>query len=81
MPKAETAAYPDTATLRMFIKEYAQMLREAERATKKILSLDPRTERFWDTLSESAAVFTMVRARSGTVEEEIDNLIDQLPED
>jgi hypothetical protein len=81
MPKAETAAYPDTATLRMFMKEYAQMLREAERAAKKILSLNPQTERFWDALSESAALFTMIRARSGTIEEEIDSLIDQLPDD
>ena len=81
MPKAKVATYPDTKTLLVLMQEYEQMLRDAERAAKKILTLDPGTEKFWDELSDSANFFTMVGDRSDSIWEEIVRLIDQLPED
>jgi hypothetical protein len=63
------------------MEEYLEMLRETERTVKKVLTLNPQTEEFWDQLSEHAAEISMVGIRSTTIVEEIDNLIDQLPED
>jgi len=81
MSKAKTAAYPETQTLSHLLQEYQKMLREAERATKSILALDPQSEKFWDELSGSAHLFTAVGDRSATLWEEITRLIDKLPED
>jgi hypothetical protein len=63
------------------LEEYVEMLCDAEKAVKKVLTLDPQNEEFWDQLSEHAAEISMVEIRSKTIVEEIDNLIEQLPED
>lgn len=81
MAKPKVATYPNTKTLAALIQEYQEMLREAERASKRILDLDPQTERFWDELSDSAHLFTEVGSRSESIWEEIVELVDQLPED
>jgi hypothetical protein len=81
MPRTKAPAIPDTHVLKRLIEEYVQMLRDAEKAMKKVLTLDPQNEEFWDQLSEHGAEISMVEIRSRTIVEEIDNLIDQLPED
>jgi hypothetical protein len=63
------------------MEEYLEMLRETEKTVKKVLALNPRTEEFWDQVSEHAADISMVGIRSTTIVEEIDDLIDKLPED
>jgi hypothetical protein len=63
------------------MEEYVEMLRDTEKAVKTILSLDPQKEEFWDQLSDHAAEISMVEIRSKTIVEEIDHLIDKLPED
>jgi len=57
------------------------MLRESEKIIKKALTLNPQREEFWDYLSDHAAEISMLEVRSKTIVDEIDNLIDQLPED
>jgi hypothetical protein len=71
---------PDVHVLRVLAQEYQQMLVEAERGIKKLLSLDPETEEFWDQLSELDPKITLIESRSNSIHEEIDELIDQLPE-
>jgi hypothetical protein len=63
------------------MEEYVEMLRETEKTVKQILALNPQTEEFWDKVSEHAADISMVGIRSTTIVEEIDDLIDKLPED
>ncbi len=81
MPKAKALAVPDTHVLQRLMEEYLDMLRQTERGVKKVLALNPQTEKFWDELSELAAHITMVEARSSSIVEETDDLIDLLPED
>ena len=81
MPRTKSPALPDTHVLNRLMEEYAEMLRDSEKAVKMILSLDPQKEEFWDQLSEHAAEISMVEIRSKIIVEEIDNLIDKLPED
>jgi hypothetical protein len=81
MPKAKAPAVPDTHVLKRLMEDYLDMLREAEGIVKKNLALDPEKEEFWDYLSEHAAEIWWVGARSESIVEEIDDLIDQLPED
>lgn len=81
MPKTKFHTYPDIATLQTLMEEYLQMLRRADGATKKLLALDPQSEKFWDELSSHAHLFTEVGDRSNTIWEEITDLIDQLPDD
>jgi hypothetical protein len=81
MPRTKAPTIPDTHVLKRLMEEYLEMLREAEKAVKNILALNPQKEDFWDQLSEHAAEISMVEIRSKTIVEEIDNLIDQLPED
>jgi hypothetical protein len=81
MPRTKAPTIPDTHVLKRLMEEYVEMLREAEKAVKNILELNPQREEFWDQLSEHAADISMVEIRSKTIVEEIDNLIDQLPED
>ncbi len=81
MPKARGSTLPNTQTLSMLLREYQQMLVDAQRAAKRILALNPQTEKFWDELSDSASFFTLVGDRSNSIWEEIVDLIDQLPED
>jgi len=63
------------------MEDYLDMLREAEKNVKKNLALDPEKEEFWDYLSEHAADIWWVGTRSQSIVDEIDDLIDQLPED
>jgi len=81
MPKAKTPAVPDTHVLRGLMEEYLDMLREAERGVKKVLSLNPDKEEFWDALTDLDPQVTMIEARSKSIQEETDDLIEQLPED
>jgi len=67
--------------LKRLTEEYVEMLRDTERTVKKVLSLDPQSEDYWDQISEHAADISMVGIRSTTIVEEIDSLINQLPED
>ena len=57
------------------------MLREAERRAKKVLTLNPEKEEFWDGSSSLYPLLTEVEARPQSIREEIEELIDQLPED
>ena len=78
---AKTTTIPDTHVLKVLAQEYRQMLAEAERGIKRLLSLDPQEEAFWDQLSELDPTITLIESRSNSIHEEIDRLIDQLPED
>lgn len=80
MPKSKAPAVPDTRTLKHLMEEYLEMMREAEKIVKKALALNSEKEEFWDHVSEHAAEISMLGIRSNTIVEEIDSLIDQLPE-
>lgn len=81
MPKTKAPSVPDTRVLKRLMEDYLEMLRETERIVKKALALNPEKEEFWDHVSEHAAEISMLGIRSNTIVEEIDDLIDQLPED
>lgn len=81
MPKTKAPTVPDTHVLKRLMEEYLEMLREAEKIVRKALALNPQKEEFWDQLSEHAAEISMVEIRSKTIVEEIDDLIEQLPDD
>ena len=81
MAKSNASVIPDTHVLKRLMEEYLEMLRETEKITKKALALNPDKEEYWDHLSEHAAEISMLGIRSNTIVEEIDALIDQLPED
>jgi hypothetical protein len=81
MPKTKAPAIPDTHVLKRLMEEYLEMLRESEKIVKKALALNPQREEFWDYLSDHAAEISMLEVRSKTIVDEIDDLIDQLPED
>jgi preprotein translocase subunit Sss1 len=81
MAKPKASVLPDTHVLKRLMEEYLEMLRETERIVKKALALNPEKEEYWDHLSEHAAEISMLEIRSKTIVEEIDDLIDQLPED
>jgi hypothetical protein len=81
MAKTKAASVPDTHTLRVLLEEYLQMLREAERGVKKALSLEPVSEGFWDELAELYPHITNLESRSSSIQMEIEDLIDELPED
>jgi len=81
MTKAKTLVVPDTHLLRDLMEEYQDMLREAAEGVKKALALSPEKEKFWDTLTDIYPVVTMVEARSNSIADEIEELIDQLPDD
>jgi hexokinase len=81
MSRVKAPVIPDTHVLRRLMEDYAEMLRDTEKAVRNILALDSQQEEFWDQLSEHAAEISMVEIRSKTLVDEIDGLIDQLPED
>ncbi len=81
MPRAKASATPNTKTLLGLMQEYQEMLRDAERGVKKVLTLNPETEKFWDALTDVAPLISLVESRSNSIWEEIVDLIDQLPED
>jgi predicted nucleic acid-binding Zn-ribbon protein len=63
------------------LSEQVEMLRGAEKTVKKALALNPRSEESWDQVSEHAADLSMAGIRSTIIVEEIDDLINKLPED
>lgn len=81
MAKAKAPAVPDTHVLRVLAEEYLAMLEEARQGVEKLLTLDPKKEEYWDHLSEIEANITLVGSRSESIHEEIDALVDQLPDD
>jgi vacuolar-type H+-ATPase subunit I/STV1 len=81
MPKTKAATIPDVRVLRDFMEEYQDMLRDAQQGVKRVLALNPQTEKFWDELTNLATKISLVADRSDTLWEEIVRLIDELPED
>ena len=78
--KAKNTTVPDVHVLKVLAQEYRQMLMEAARGVTKLLSLDPEEEEFWDHLSEIDPTITLIESRSNSIHQEIDDLIDQLPD-
>jgi hypothetical protein len=81
MSKANAPTIPDVRSLKDFMEEYQGMMRDAQQGVKRVLALDPQTERFWDELTEVATKISLVGDRSNTLWDEIVRLIDQLPDD
>jgi hypothetical protein len=81
MPKTKAVAVPDVRVLKDFMEEYQHMMRDAQHGVKRVLALDPQTEKFWDELTDVATKISLVGNRSDTLWEEIVRLIDELPED
>jgi hypothetical protein len=81
MAETKAATLPDTETLRLVLGEYVETLQDAERLAKKVLSLDPQTEEFWDTLSDLDPLLTLLESSSNILQEMSLDLVDQLPED
>ncbi len=81
MPKAKVSTVPSTKTLHAFLEEYQETLREAERGLKKVLSLNPQSGAYWDELTKLHPILTMAESSAHSIQEEIENLIDELPED
>jgi hypothetical protein len=78
---AKASSIPDTHVLKVLVQEYDHMLTEAQSAIRRLLSLDPQQEAFWDQLSELDPAITLIESRSGSIHQEIDDLVDRLPED
>jgi len=81
MSRTKAPAIPDTKLLRLLMEEYLEMMREVKDITEKALALDPETEEFWDHVCDHAAEIDMLGIRSNTIVEEVDELIDKLPDD
>ncbi len=81
MAKAKVPSIPDTRTLKLLLEEYQGMLQQVESGVKKVPALNPLKEKFWDELTTLSPLLSMVEARSNGIQEEIVELIDQLPED
>jgi len=81
MPKAKVSTIPNTKTLHTILEEYQETLREADRSLKKVLSLNPESEAYWDELTKLHPILTTMESSANSIQEEIENLIDQLPED
>jgi hypothetical protein len=79
--KSKSTTIPDVHVLRVLAQEYRRMLAEADRRIERLLTLDPEKEEFWDQISELDPIVTLIESRSNSIHEEIDDLIDQLPED
>jgi hypothetical protein len=78
---AKTTTLPDTHVLKVLAQEYQQMLTQAQRGIERLLSLDPHEEAFWNQLSDLDPIVTLIESRSNSIHQEIDELVDQLPED
>jgi hypothetical protein len=79
--KARNATIPDTQVLKVLLQEYQQMLLKARQGVEKLLSMNADEEEYWDQLSELDPTITLIESRSNSIHQEIDDLIDQLPED
>ena len=53
----------------------------ARQGVEKLLSMNADEEEYWDQLSELDPTITLIESRSNSIHQEIDDLIDQLPED
>ena len=81
MPKTNAVTVPDVRVLKDFMEEYQDMMRDAQQGVKRVLALDPQTEKFWDELTDVATKISLVGSRSETLWEEIVRLIGELPDD
>ena len=81
MTKARNATIPETQVLKVLLQEYHQMLLKARQGVDKLLSMNSDEEEYWDQLSELDPTITLIQSRSNSIHQEIDDLIDQLPED
>ena len=81
MAKTKASTIPNTTNLHAFLEEYQDTLREAESGMKRVLSLDPRSEAYWDELAKLHPVLTLAESSAKSIQEEIESLVDQLPED
>ncbi len=81
MAKAKVSTLPDTKTLHAILEEYQDTLREAASGMKKVLSLNPQSEAYWDELTKLHSVLTTAESSAKSTQEEIESLIDRLPED
>ena len=81
MPKMTVSTGPNTKTLHAILEEYQETLRDAERSLKRVLSLNPQSEAYWDELTKLHPVLTTTESSAKSIQEEIESLIDQLPED
>ncbi len=81
MPNAKAPTIPDVRVLKDFMEEYQDMMRDAQQGVKRVLALNPQTEKFWDELTDVATKISLVGDRSNTLWEEIVRLIDELPDD
>jgi len=81
MGKVRTSAAPDTHVLRVLVEEYLEMLADAQRGIRRLLTLDPRKEDYWEQISDLDPTITLIESRSSSIHEEIEELTDQLPED
>ena len=81
MPKMTVSTGPNTKTLHAILEEYQETLRDAERSLKRVLSLNPQSEAYWDELTKLHPVLTTTESSAKSIQEEIESLIDRLPED
>jgi len=81
MAETKATTVPDTQTLSLVLEEYAESLHDAECLVRKVLSLDPQTEAFWDTLSELDPLLTLIESSSNSLQEISLDLVDQRPEE
>ena len=76
---AQTTSIPATHMLRLLLQNMRRCC--LRRSIRTLLALDPQQEEFWDQLSELDPMITLIESRSNSFHQEIDELIDQLPED
>jgi hypothetical protein len=81
MSKAKAATVPDVRTLKDLMEEYQDMMRDTQQGVRRVLPLDPQTEKFWDELTDVATKISLVGNRSDSLWEEIVRLVDELPDD
>ena len=79
--RAKVVIIPDVALLKDFMEEYQDMMREAQQGVKRVMALNPHSEKFWDELTDVATKISLLGSRSETLWEEIIRLIDELPDD
>lgn len=81
MPKTKVSTVPNTKTLHAILEEFQETLRHAERGMKRVLSLNPQSEAYWDELTKLHPVLTTTESSAKSIQEEIESLIEQFPED
>jgi predicted nuclease with TOPRIM domain len=81
MAKERVVTAPSTETLEALLQDFDETLREVERGLKKVLSRKAQSEAYWDELTKLHPLLTLVESQSNSLQEEIESLIDRLPED